>query len=114
MRRIKFIVLLVSGLSLLSCEMFDSSIEVKYEVTGTASSVDVTYENSDGGTSQSSNVSVPWEYSFTGNPGDFVYISAQNQGSSGTVTTKILTDGDKFKSSTSTGAYVIASASGSL
>ncbi|MBL7087099.1 MAG: hypothetical protein ISS28_08435 [Candidatus Cloacimonetes bacterium] len=96
------------------CELFDTSIDVEYKVTGTASRVDVTYENEGGGTSQESNVSVPWTYSFTGEPGDFVYISAQNQGQSGSVTVTIYTDGDKFKTSTSSGAYVIATASGSL
>lgn len=92
----------------------DSSIRVKYEVTGTANTVDVTYENEDGGTSQESDVSVPWSYTFDGEPGDFVYISAQNQGESGSVTVTIYTDGDEFKSSTSEGSYVIATASGTL
>jgi len=99
---------------MLGCELFDTSIDVEYKVTGTASRVDVTYENEDGGTSQEGNVSVPWTYSFTGDPGDFVYISAQNQGQSGSVTVTIYTDGDNFKTSTSSGAYVIATASGSL
>ena len=107
------IVLFVFALA--SCDNpLDSSINVKYKVTGTADTVDVTYENSDGGTSQESDVSVPWSYSFTGEPGDFVYISAQNQGQTGTVTVTIYTDGDVFKTSTSEGAYVIATASGSL
>lgn len=98
-----------------SCDNpLDSSIKVKYKVTGTADTVDVTYENADGGTSQESDVDVPWSYSFTGEPGDFVYISAQNQGQTGTVTVTIYTDGDVFKTSTSEGAYVIATASGSL
>jgi hypothetical protein len=34
--------------------------DVEYRVTGSASMVDVTYENEDGGTSQESNVSVPY------------------------------------------------------
>ena len=89
-------------------------IKVKYEVTGSANRVDVTYENEDGGISQENNVIVPWSYSFKGDSGDFVYISAQNQGESGTVTVTIYKDGSKFKRSTSSGAYCIASASGSL
>ena len=110
----KKVVLISTVFLCFGCELFDTSIDVEYKVTGTASEVDVTYENEDGGTSQQSNVSVPWSYSFTGDPGDFVYISAQNQGESGSVTVTIYTDGDKFKSSTSSGAYVIATASGSL
>jgi hypothetical protein len=43
---------------------------------------------------------------------EFVYISAQNNQDN--VTVKIIVDGDTFKESTSTGAYVIATASGLL
>ena len=99
---------------MLGCDVLDTSISVTYEVTGSANAVDVTYENDDGGTSQEGEVPVPWSYTFTGEPGDFVYISAQNQGESGSVTATIITDGDTFKTSTSSGAYVIATASGSL
>ena len=101
--------------------LFDSSYDdspsyyaIKYEVTGTASTVDITYENRDGGTSQISDRYLPWEYTFTGKSGDFVYVSAQNQGSSGTVTVTIY-DGDRIlDTSTSSGAYVIATASDML
>ncbi len=88
--------------------------DVKYEVTGSAQSVDITYQNEDGGTSQVSDASVPWSYTFTGETLNFVYVSAQNNGETGTVTVTIYKDGEQFKSSTSSGAYVIASASGSL
>lgn len=88
--------------------------DVKYEVTGSASTVDVTYTNEDGGTSQLSDVTLPWSVSFTGDTLDFVYVSAQNQGETGTVTATIYRDGEQFKSSTSSGAYVIASADGTL
>ena len=87
--------------------------QIEYKATGTASNVFVTYENEDGGTSQKE-VSVPWLYSFSAGPGFFVYISAQNQGETGSVTVTIYKSGAVFKTSTSTGAYVIASASGSL
>lgn len=79
--------------------------EVRYEVTGSATTVDVTYQNEDGGTSQVSDVSLPWSVTFTG---------AQNQGEIGTVTCTIYQDGEQFKQSTSSGAYVIASADGTL
>jgi len=88
--------------------------QVKYEVTGTAKTVFVTYVNESGGTSQESNVSLPWSYTFTAKPGDFVYISAQNEGETGSVTVTIYKNGSIFKTSTSSGAYVIAEASGSL
>ena len=88
--------------------------DVKYEVTGTTTTVDITMENEDGGVSQYSDVSVPWSYEFRRIEDSFVYISAQNQQASGSVIVKIYTDGSVFKSSTSSGAYVIATASGSL
>lgn len=91
-----------------------TSWTVKYTVTGTAATVDVTYENSSQGTSQDSGVTLPWSYSFTGHAGDFVYISAQNDGASGNVTATIYKNDTVFKQSTSSGAYVIAEADGEL
>jgi len=85
---------------------------VKYTLS--CSSCDITYENSSGGTSQESNVNSTWSYSFTGYDGDFVYLSAQNNNNSGSITVNILVGGSVYKTSTSSGAYVIATASGSL
>jgi hypothetical protein len=110
MKKVALILLVILALS--QCDLFAPT--VTYEVTGSASSVDVTYENEDGGTSQQSGVSVPWSYSFTGHNGDFVYISAQNNGSSGSVTVTIYKNDSVFKTSTSSGAYVIADAYGTL
>lgn len=102
-----------------SCNFLLGISSIKYEVTGTASSVDLTIENKGGGTSQFSNVSLPWKYEFTKQKNDeydfvFLYVSAQNNGSFGTVTSTIYVDGDSWKSSTSSGSYVVATASGSL
>jgi hypothetical protein len=88
--------------------------QVRYEVTGTAETVDITYQNADGGTSQLSDVTLPWSLGFTGQALDFVYVSAQNQGDTGTVTATIYRDNEQLATSTSSGAYVIASADGSL
>lgn len=88
--------------------------EVKYEVTGSNNKVDITYANKDEGTSQANNVSMPWSYSFKGKQGQFLYISAQNQGESGSVTVTIYRGDKKFKRATSTGPFCIASANGSL
>ena len=88
--------------------------EVRYEVTGTAALVDITIENSSGGTSQYSDVAPPWAYDFSAMVDDFIYVSAQNATSTGSVTATIKIDGDVYKSSTSSGAYVIATASGSV
>lgn len=88
--------------------------DVRYEVTGSAQSVDLTYTNDTGGTSQQSAVPLPWSYSFKGDTLAFVDVSAQNTGETGTVIATIYRDGEMWKTSTSEGAYVIASASGAL
>ncbi len=124
------ILLLTIVIFLISCDIqglnWDGNYYVKYSVTGSASTVDITIENESGGTSQFSDVALPWEYSFKGYAGTgtydylFVYVSAQNQGSTGTVTATILYKKDEtdqyqtYKTSTSSGAYVIASAYGGL
>lgn len=92
---------------------------VTYFVTGTADSIDITMETP-GGTSQQSSLEVPLQrkdgtrgLSFSFRPGAFVYISAQNQGSSGTVTCRIEgTGGIVIAETTSSGAYTIATCDG--
>lgn len=93
---------------------FDTSIQVRYEVTGSAEYVNVTYQNDSGGISQVTNVPLPWSISFSGDPEDYVYLSAQNQGETGSVTVTIFKDGDVFKRATSQGSFVVASVSGTL
>lgn len=96
--------------------------DIKYEVTGTARTADITYSNKDGGTSQLGRKYLPWTHEFKTNPNEtftFLYVSAQiNDGISssgyGTVITKIYVDGKLRKTSESTGQYVIASSSDSL
>jgi hypothetical protein len=89
------------------------SYQVTYEVTGTALGVSVTYNNSQGGTEQGE-YNVPFKKTFSMKYGDFMYISAQNSYDRGSVICKIYIDGEEVKSSTSNGAYVIASCSGSV
>ncbi|GAA3189660.1 hypothetical protein GCM10010532_004850 [Dactylosporangium siamense] len=81
-----------------------------YVVSGSAATVDVTYQDADGDASQQSGVRVPWSLSI-GSGSDFLYVSAQNQGDSGTVTCSIRNNGRVVKQSTSSGAYVICAAS---
>jgi len=84
---------------------------VEYKITGTASSVFVTLSNATGGTEQFSNVRVPHTYSFETFRDRFLYVSAQNLGTSGSVTVTIYLHGRAVATSTSSGAYVVASAS---
>jgi len=85
--------------------------EVEYKITGTASKVFVTLNNESGGTEQFDNVSVPHTYTFEEFDDWFLYISAQNLGESGSVTVTIYLNGEVVATSTSSGAYVIATAS---
>lgn len=85
--------------------------EVEYKITGSASRVDVTLNNASGGTSQYTDVSVPHSYRFDTFSDWFLYISAQNQGEYGSVTVTIYLNGEVVATSTSSGAYVIATAS---
>lgn len=114
MRRVLWIVLILI-LAALACGDTEPppTYRVTYEVTGSASSVSVTLENDQGGTEQGE-YALPFKETFTMERGDFAYISAQNQGESGSVTCRILIDGEEWRESTSEGAYVIASCDGTV
>lgn len=88
-----------------------STVRVDYLVKGTASRASLTYTNAQGGIEQRE-VTLPWEMRLDVRRGGYVAVSAQNQGSSGSVTCVIMTDLKSFKESTSEGAYKIASCNG--
>lgn len=101
---------LASAIVLLSaCKKEEN--KMRYEVH--CATCDITYSNASEDTEQRS-VSGFWSYDFTGASGQFVYISAQNNASSGTVSVQILHNGGVLKDASSSGAYVIATASGSV
>lgn len=109
--------LLVLGVLLalpaLACEeATPATYRVKYRVSGTTREASVTYNNAQGGTEQR-DVSVPWETSLTVKGGHFLYLSAQNQQDHGSIVAEILVNGKTWKKSESSGAYKIASCSGS-
>lgn len=85
--------------------------KVEYAITGTAKTVDVTLNNSGGNTEQFSEVTVPQSYKYETFNDDFLYISAQNQGETGTVIVTIYYEDNPIETANSEGAYVIASAS---
>jgi len=87
---------------------------VIYEITGSALSASVTLVNREGGAEQYGKVHIPWTYKDKSFTGQYLYISAQNLGGSGTIKVAIYIDGKCYKASSSSGAYVIASASGYL
>lgn len=88
---------------------------VAYRVQlATGCTADVTYEGDGGSTLQQTDVPSGWSYQFQGCQGDFVYVSAQNNCDHGAVTVYIQYKGNIIKQATSSGAFVIATASGSL
>jgi hypothetical protein len=109
--------------SVVACSELSNPIKVKYEITGTASSVNVTTHNAQGNTEQLSDVSVPWstdefisEWSYHSDGGTYyaAYISATNNSDSGSVTVKIYVNNKEFQTATSSGAYVTVTASGKI
>ncbi len=100
-------------LSSLPSDTLQTTYLVRYRVTGTTSRASLTYQNSEGGTEQAV-VNVPWDQLFTFRRGDFAYLSAQNQQDHGSIVCEIWVNGTKWKESTSSGGYTIASCSGSV
>jgi len=92
---------------------------IKYEITGTAYSANITLTNPNGGIEQH-DIKLPgsYEFSIPIKRGSFDYyhamLSAQNNGSRGSVTVTIYVNGEKFRTATSQGAYVIASVDGAV
>lgn len=104
---------LVSSAPALAPTPTPTPTSVVYRIRGTANTVDITFNNDTGGTEQYSDIDLPHEISYEDFQGDFLYISAQNNGKTGSVIVIIEVNGETFKTSKSEGAYVIATASGS-
>jgi hypothetical protein len=110
----KLLFLLFVSLMVACSNPFDTSVEVRYEVTGSAEFVNITFGNGAGGTSQVTHVTLPWSHSFSADPDDYVYLFVKNLCETGTITLTIYSDGDVFKRATSEGSFVTGSVSGNL
>ena len=87
---------------------------MRYRVEGTAPRASITLENAQGNTEQAE-VNVPWESPpFDALLGQFVYISAQNETDRGNIKCSIVQDGVTLERAESSGAYAIATCSGSV
>jgi hypothetical protein len=84
---------------------------VVYMVSGTAAKADLTYRDDMNVTKQET-VSLPWSRSFKFKVDDFMYIAAQNDTNTGSVTSEIRINGAVFKTESKSGAYVISTATG--
>jgi hypothetical protein len=85
---------------------------VQYTVEGWYTGIAVTLNNDTGGTEQYDVGAVSFSKYYPDFQNNFLYISAQNQGNYGSVTVSIYVDGRLYKSASSSGGYVIATASG--
>lgn len=86
--------------------------KVTYVVEGTTTKASVTYSTNMGGQEQLGEVTLPFQKTLEVNYGTPLVILAQNKNDSGSITCKILVNGKEIQSSTSEGAYVIATCSG--
>lgn len=85
-------------------------ISVSYQVTGIAPQAALTYAIPGDGSEQQT-VSLPWGTTRRFGADDFLYLSAQNQSETGSVTVSISINGGHPITATSSGAYGIATVS---
>lgn len=104
--------LFILGLLFLGGCSKDGGTEYYYEVTGSGGSFDVTIEGAPSGTAQFADVRSGWRYKWNQYGTRWLYVSAQNNNSSGDVTVKIVRRGKVKATQTSSGGYVIATVSG--
>jgi len=129
MNTIKIMIMALVCLVISSCSKEDLTKEVtypyRYEVTGTGGDYSMTIQNTSDNTQQWSSVGNGWVYSWTqkltvdgnGTPLEnqtrWLYVSAQNNSSTGNVTVKIYRNNVVVATNTGYGAYAIATVSGS-
>lgn len=106
--------ILAAALLAAGCAQDPKDDQLEYHVSGSACSASITYTNSGGNAAQVAGAVLPWSLTFEARRGFFAYVSAQNQCASGNVRAEIFYEGELVEFSESTGAYVIATASGSL
>jgi hypothetical protein len=84
---------------------------VVLEVTGTTTGNVLVSYRSPGGTATGQSTTLPWVFRTEAREGDALFLSAQNDATSRTVTVTIRVDGVPFRTATQSGALVVASAS---
>lgn len=85
----------------------DGLHSITYKIEGTASRGMLTYTTPSG--QEQTTRSLPWRKTFRAEDGEFLSVSAQNEGASGTIICTISVDGSVVKRARSSGAYTIAS-----
>ena len=102
------------GLTLSVSSCGPKRVTGEYDVTGSAGVASVTYASPTNSNTQAISVTLPWTYSFpvsiTEGPylGTLVYLAAQNDSGSGSVTVTIKEDGNIFQQRETIGGYPAA------
>ena len=107
MKKLLFLLLLLT-----SCAAEEQAISYEYRVSGSSGSYSITLQNSDDNLQQWNPVGNGWWYKWTQTGTRFLYISAQNNNASGSVTVQIVRGGQVVATNTSYGGYTIATVSG--
>ena len=102
------ITLLAFTLLAAGCNSITGASDITYEVTGVGRA-SITYAI--GGSTNQLDAALPWSLSFSADRDEFLYVSAQKDGSSACVFARILKKGDLLESGTGCGAFAIATAS---
>ena len=106
-QRLLTLAVLVLGWGTIGCSAGPKSVQASYQVNGSAgvTSASVTYLTSAGVSTGAVSVALPWSYPFTGyetegsDKGSMVYLSAQNDSNTGSVTVIINEVGQVFQQS---------------
>ena len=113
MKKLLLLLSILFTIVITSCsDLDDTPSEYKYEVTGTSGNYFVTLQNTDNNTQQYSNVGNGWWYKWSQTGTRWLYLSEQNNNSTGNVTVKIYKNNKVIAQNTSYGGYTIATVSG--
>lgn len=111
----KLLTIITIAFIFVGCKKEDAKptmISYRYEVTGTSGSYSVTLQNAENNTQQWSNAEEGFWYKWEQSGTRWLYLSAQNNKSSGNVTVKIYKNNAVVAQNTSYGGFSIATVSG--
>jgi len=90
---------------LVSCEKERQEVKVKYEISNAYSQTEINYRNSEGNiiieTIDFESIEDVWNFSYSDNRGEIVYISTRYTDTTSSVNVRILVDGKIYKQGSS-------------
>lgn len=109
--RLSLVLLLPAMLLLAGCQV--KTVSVRYEVSGTAATIAVTYRNATGAIEQR-DIRGTWSYDLQAQQGTILTLRAVNKTAEGTVKCRMLIDGQVFKEGESSGPFKIVDCTGMI